>query len=151
MDIQGKNFIGFKQVASGQKTFRGFNPRAGAPLEPVFYEAGSNETDQALNLAADAAAVLPGFPASRKADLLLAIRQQILDLGYALIQRASEESGLDTGRLHGERDRTANQLKLFADILKEGSWVDARIDTALPDGKPLPRPDIRRCCGPSAR
>jgi 2,5-dioxopentanoate dehydrogenase len=60
----------------------------------------------------------------------------------------ARESGLDTGRLEGERERTLEQIKLFADIVKDGSWVDARIDTALPERKPLPRPDIRRLLQP---
>ena len=79
---------------------------------------------------------------------LLAIREEILALGDVLVERAVKESGLDTARLTGERDRTTNQLKLFADIVKEGSWVDARMDTPLPDRKPLPRPDIRRMLRP---
>jgi NADP-dependent aldehyde dehydrogenase len=79
---------------------------------------------------------------------LLAIREEILALGDALLQRASVESGLDIGRLGGERDRTTNQLKMFADLVREGSWVDARIDPAIPDRKPLPRVDIRRMLRP---
>ena len=47
-------------------------------------------------------------------------------------------------RLIGERGRTVNQLKLFAALIREGSWVSARIDRAIPDRKPAPKPDIRR-------
>ena len=141
MLIQGKNFVGFEQSAVGEKTFRGFNPRTASALEPAFSEASQAEVDQALKLAAEAAVTLRGLSADKRAAFLLAIREEILALGDALIERAVQESGLDTGRLTGERDRTTNQLKLFADIVKEGSWVDARIDTPLPDRKPLPRPD----------
>ena len=148
MSIQGKNFVGFEQSALGQKTFRGFNPRTASALEPAFHEATQAEVDQALKLAADAAVTLRGLSAEKRAAFLLAIREEILALGDALVERAVQESGLDTGRLTGERDRTTNQLKLFADIVKEGSWVDARIDTPLPDRKPLPRPDIRRMLRP---
>jgi NADP-dependent aldehyde dehydrogenase len=148
MLIQGKNFVGFEQSAVGEKTFRGFNPRTASALEPAFSEASQAEVDQALKLAAEAAVTLRGLSADKRAAFLLAIREEILALGDALIERAVQESGLDTGRLTGERDRTTNQLKLFADIVKEGSWVDARIDTPLPDRKPLPRPDIRRMLRP---
>ena len=47
-------------------------------------------------------------------------------------------------RLAGERGRTVKQLRLFAELVREGSWVDARIDRAIPDRQPLPKPDIRR-------
>src|SRR6185312_10443265 len=57
-------------------------------------------------------------------------------------------TALGQDRLRGERDRTVNQIKLFVDIVSEGSWVDARIDPAMPDRKPLPRPDIRRMLQP---
>src|SRR5690606_25653986 len=61
------------------------------------------------------------------------------------------ESGLPEARLTGERGRTVGQLKLFAALLREGSWVDARVDLPEPDRKPLPKPDIRsmqRALGP---
>ncbi len=148
MLIQGKNRIGFAQSASGAKTFHAFNPRAGAALEPAFFEAAPSEVDRALELAADAAVVLRSLSAEKRAEFLLAVGEEILALGEVLVERAAEESGLDTARLTGERDRTTNQLKLFADIVKEGSWVDARIDTPLPERKPLPRPDIRRMLRP---
>ena len=57
---------------------------------------------------------------------------------------AHAETALPTQRLAGERARTANQLRMFAALVREGSWVDARIDRALPARTPLPRPDIRR-------
>jgi NADP-dependent aldehyde dehydrogenase len=148
MLIQGKNLIGFAQSGRGAKTFQGFNPRTASALEPLFHEADQSEIDHALELAAKAAVTLRALSAEKRADFLLAIRDEILALGDVLVERAVQESGLDTARLTGERDRTTNQLKLFADIVKEGSWVDARIDTPLPDRKPLPRPDIRRMLRP---
>jgi len=148
MSIQGKNLIGFEQSAQGEKTFRGFDPRTATALEPDFHEAAPGEVDRALTLATEAAVKLRALSAEQRSDFLLAIRDEILTLGEALVERASQESGLDTGRLQGERDRTTNQLKLFAEIVKEGSWVDARIDTPLPERKPLPRPDLRRMLRP---
>jgi len=148
MLIQGENLVGFARSAQGEKTFRGINPRTAAALEPAFHEASQSEVDKALTLAAEAAVALRAVSAEKRVEFLLAIREEILALGDALVERAVQESGLDTGRLQGERDRTTNQLKLFAEIVKEGSWVDARIDTALPERKPLPRPDIRRMLRP---
>ena len=65
-----------------------------------------------------------------------------------MIERAMNESGLPAQRLQGERVRTTNQLYMFADLLEEGSWVEAVIDTAIPDRKPLPRIDIRKMMVP---
>src|SRR5208283_4154828 len=76
--------------------------------------------------------------------LLESIADEIGALGDALVERAALESGLSKERLTGERARTVNQLRMFAALVKEGSYLDARIDTALPDRKPLPRPDLRR-------
>jgi 2,5-dioxopentanoate dehydrogenase len=72
------------------------------------------------------------------------IGEEIIAVGEKLISICAEETALSVDRLVGERARTVNQLKMFANLVREGSWVDARIDTALPERKPLPRPDLRR-------
>jgi NADP-dependent aldehyde dehydrogenase len=144
MALHGKNFIGSKLSAVGQKTFHGFNPRTGQQLSTAFHQATEDEIDQALNLAADA------FPAFREsspetvAAFLEAIAQGIEALGDQLIEQTASETGLGRDRLVSERGRTMNQLRIFASLVREGSFVDARIDTALPDRKPIPRPDLRR-------
>ena len=84
--------------------------------------------------------VLAGF-LERIGDLIMAA-------GEKLISTCAEETALSVDRLVGERARTVNQLKMFADLVREGSWVDARIDTALPDRKPVPKPDLRRMLMP---
>ena len=82
--------------------------------------------------------------AAERAIFLESIADEIMALGDELIQRAMLETGLPEARLIGERGRTVGQLKLFAEVLREGSWVEAVIDIAMPDRKPLPRPDIRK-------
>ena len=82
--------------------------------------------------------------AKERATFLRRIAEQIEMLGDELIQVCQEESKLTVDRLRGERVRTINQLVMFADLIEEGSWVDARIDTAQPDRKPIPKPDLRR-------
>ncbi len=148
MGIHGKNIIGARLSSRSGKTFRGYDPRAGQAIEPDFFEALEQEVDEALMLADEAAVALRGFGAERIGDFLLAMREEIGGIGDALIQRAMLETGLDEARLKGERERTLNQIKLFADLVREGSWVDARVDTALPERKPVPRPDIRRMLQP---
>jgi len=83
----------------------------------------------------------------QKADFLRSIAFEIDALGDTLLQQAANETNLPIERLKGERFRTTNQLHLFADMLLEGSWVEAVIDTAIPDRTP-PKPDLRRMLFP---
>ena len=71
-----------------------------------------------------------------------------MNLGDELIVRVMAESNLPRPRLEGERGRTIGQLKMFANLLRDGSWVEASIDTALPNRTPLPRNDLRKMLRP---
>ncbi len=79
-----------------------------------------------------------------RAVFLEAIIKEIENLGDEIILTAMKETNLPEARLAGERARTCNQLRQFAELLKEGSWVEAKIDTAIHDRTPLPKPDIRK-------
>jgi NADP-dependent aldehyde dehydrogenase len=104
--------------------------------------AGVNQVFEAAEAAFDE---YRGLPAERRAVFLEAIAEEIEALGDELLSVASSETALPIAeRLMGERSRTVNQLKLFAALIREGSWVSARIDLAIPDRKPAPKPDIRR-------
>ncbi len=117
-------------------------------MEPEYNEATSEEVDRAVESASEAANPLRALNAEQIARFLYSIGQEISAIGDVLIDCANRETALGVDRLKGERDRTVNQIKLFADLVTEGSWVDARIDTALPERKPMPRPDIRRMLQP---
>lgn len=144
MSLHGKNFIGSVLSAEGTHHIFGFNPREGTKLETAFHEATADEIDRALNLAAQAAPALRAASADQIASFLEKAGAEIEGLGDALIEQAAAESGLGKDRLTGERARTTNQLKLFASVVRDATHLDVRIDTALPDRKPLPRPDLRR-------
>jgi 2,5-dioxopentanoate dehydrogenase len=144
MQLHGKNMIGAALSAEGRQTFAGVAPQTGETLSPPFFEATMAEVDRAAVLAAEAASALAACSAEQVAGLLDNIGSEIAALGDALIERAAQESGLSKDRLTGERTRTVNQIRLFAEIVREGSWVNASIDTAMPERSPLPRPDIRR-------
>jgi len=88
----------------------------------------------------------PGFEVL--AEFLERIGDMIMAAGEKLISTCAEETALSVDRLVGERARTVNQLKMFSERVREGSWVDARIDTPLPDRKPIPKPDLRRMLMP---
>ena len=110
--------------------------------------ATDEEIEEAATKSVAAFAVYKKTTPEQRAVFLETIAEEIMALGDALIQRANLETGLPEARLVGERGRTAGQLKLFAELLREGSWVEAVIDTALPDRTPLPRADLRKMLVP---
>jgi NADP-dependent aldehyde dehydrogenase len=146
--LHGFSHVAGRRGSAGGPVFRAHDPAADAPLEPAFHEAVPADVDAALAAAADAFADYRTRPAETRARLLEAIAAEIEALGDALLTRAQRETALPLARLQGERGRTCGQLRLFAGVVREGSWVDARIDTALPDRQPLPRPDLRRMLVP---
>ncbi len=141
--MTGKNIIGASLSGDSKEIFYGENPSNGQNLEPGFYEATQQEIDEAIEKASAAFQHYRNVSGKDKATFLETIAEEIVALGESLISRCMEETGLPEARLLGERGRTVGQLKLFANLLREGSWVDARIDTVEPDRKPLPRPDVR--------
>ncbi|MEN2787235.1 aldehyde dehydrogenase (NADP(+)) [Sphingomonas qilianensis] len=143
MDITGAILIGSTDRTAGT-TFDAVNPATGAALTPSFAEAGPADVADACALAADAFTVFSDLAPEQRAQFLEAVAEQIAAIGDVLIERAMAESGLPRARLEGERGRTIGQLKLFASVVRQGDWVDATIDPALPDRAPLPRPDLRR-------
>lgn len=155
MELHGLNIIGGEPsdppIAKGVQTtltFSAINPATGKRLDPLYYEATGEEIDRALQLAQQAFESYRTMSAEKVAGLLDAMAEEIAALGDELIQRANLETGLPEARLIGERGRTTGQLKMFAQLVREGSWVDARIDRAQPERKPLPRPDLRRMLAP---
>src|SRR5262249_32768645 len=94
-------------------------------------------------LAHEAFAVYSRASGAEKGRFLRRIAENIEALGDELIERANAETALPVPRLRNETGRTCNQLRMFAELIEEGSWVDARIDRGDPDRKPLPKPDVR--------
>ena len=123
-------------------SFQAFSPEQGRALPQSFAEATGADVQTATAAAAEAFQQMQREDRRQPAELLVVIAEQIEALGPALIEQAQLESGLTAARLTGERARTVGQLRLFAELLREGSWVGARIDTALPQRTP-PRPDLR--------
>jgi len=128
---------------STNKSFQAINPSTNELLDGQFINATSEDVDEVVKKASIAFNIYRKKDKDSIANFLDQIADEILNLGDALIERCHLETGLPVGRLQGERGRTMNQLKLFATVVREGSWVDARIDTALPERSPIPRADIR--------
>jgi alpha-ketoglutaric semialdehyde dehydrogenase len=147
MNLTGENFIGAGRSGEG-KSFQAENPATGKALDIEFFEATTSEINAAIEKAGQAFQIYRNKTGIQKAIFLEAIAEQILALDTLLIKRCMEETGLPETRLVGERGRTIGQLKLFAQLLREGSWVDARIDTADPKRVPIPKPDVRSMLRP---
>ena len=146
--LSGRSIIGFGVSADREEKLYSFSTLTGSVLPESFSVASSEDIETAITKASGAFPVFSSLPAARRAEFLEAIAEEINALGEKLIERAHLESGLPAARLNGERDRTVNQLKLFAGILREGSWTEVVIDTAMPERKPLPRSDIRKMLMP---
>jgi 2,5-dioxopentanoate dehydrogenase len=146
--LDGRHFVDGEWVGGedGAATaHRAHDPSDGTPLAPDYRDASAALVERAARAAQAAFATYRALSAERRAAFLRAIAQEIEALGPALLERAHRETGLPLDRLTSERGRTMAQLRLFAEVVEEGSWVEARIDRALPQRLPLPRPDLRRC------
>ncbi len=131
--IKGINYIGFSTSKNGSGTLQAYNPEANRELPEQFSIATEEDIDQALEKARQAFMEYRNFSGEKKAAFLDQIAEEIIALGDELVERASAETGLPTGRIEGERGRTTSQLQLFAELLRKGDWVDARIDRGEPD------------------
>ncbi|WP_031427887.1 aldehyde dehydrogenase (NADP(+)) [Flavimarina sp. Hel_I_48] len=136
--ITGKNYIGKTLSNGGKTTYKTINPAAGSENEITFFEATQAEVDQAVEKAASAFEIYKKKSGKEKAEFLEAIVAELEANAEALKEIYRLESGLPEGRSNGEFARTTGQLRAFATMLKEGSWVEAIINN--PEGKP----DLRR-------
>lgn len=98
-------------------------------------------------IAARAAAAAGPFAATTPTDrarALVAVADSLIEHGDELVGIAQRETGLTEPRLRGELKRTAVQLRLFADTIVDGTYLDVRVDAADADFVLGPRPDVRR-------
>ncbi|MDA0194322.1 MAG: aldehyde dehydrogenase (NADP(+)) [Bacteroidetes bacterium] len=137
-------YLGYTTSSLGSDSFTAINPQDGQTIEGLFVDATSEEINKAVVLAEKAFSVYKKTTNETRTAFLEAIASEIENLGDELINTGMQETALPQARLQGERGRTCGQLRFFASIVKEGSYVDARIDTAMPDRAPIPKPDIRQ-------
>jgi len=134
--------------ATTDDSFRALNPITGEQIEPQFNSSTIEQVDAAANSASDAFAAYRALSGKDRAAFLRNIADGLDTATEELAWRAQQETALPAPRLQGEVKRASNQFRLFAEVLEEGSWVAARIDPAIPDRKPLPRPDLRSMLHP---
>ena len=113
-----------------------------------YKDATVTEVDAALQGAQIAFQSYKNLSGKKKAEFLNAIADEIEALGQELVSTAMQETSLPEARIVNERGRTTGQCRMFANLLEEGSWLEARIDTANPDRTPAPKPDIRKMLVP---
>jgi len=146
--LSGRSLIGFREGTGAGKPLYATNPTTGQQFEPGFIPATAEEVDQAVQLAADAFTVYSRTGGKERSAFLKKIAEKIESITGEIVERAALETALPVARLQGETARTCHQLRLFAQVAEEGSWVNARIDHADPERKPLPKPDIRSLMRP---
>ncbi|MGI3170600.1 aldehyde dehydrogenase (NADP(+)) [Pseudooceanicola sp. C21-150M6] len=137
--LTGKHLIAGQWVAS-DATFTS-DPVTGEPA--TFCSGGAAEIDAAVTAAEEAFATYGWTSRETRAKFLEAIADEIEARGADLTAYGSAETGLPEARLNGERGRTTGQLRMFADHIRKGDYLDVRHDAALPDRQPLPRPDLK--------
>ncbi len=147
--LTGLSLIGGMSVGGAAgKEFSAINPATGEPLPPTYCAATLQQVDDAASAAETAFASYRKLPGRKRAEFLGTIAGNIDAIVDELVDRVRQETALAEPRIRGETARTSNQFRMFAAMVEEGSWVDARIETALPDRQPIPRPDLRSMLRP---
>jgi NADP-dependent aldehyde dehydrogenase len=152
MDQTGELLIGGAGCRGAGEAFRGYDPASGVMLDPVYASATLADVSEACALAASAFPLYRECSPEARAAFLEAIATNLEVVGDALAARARAETGLPEARVRGELGRTCGQLRLFSRVVRDGAYLDVRIDHALPQRTP-PRPDLRllqRPLGPVA-
>ena len=142
------SIIGFGSGSPEGGPFYAQDPKSGEKVGPGFFSAQLDEIDAAVALAEKAFSMYGNCSGERKGQFLRQIASNIQKVEDQIVECAMLETGLPPARLKSEIARTVGQLHLFAQLVEEGSWVAARIDTADPNRRPVPRPDLRSMLRP---
>jgi alpha-ketoglutaric semialdehyde dehydrogenase len=140
--IEGKQIIGFEIKAGGDVLWQATNPATGEKIAD-FHTATASEIEEAATKAYAAFLIYRKKSGLEKADFLDAIAAEMTAISDELLTMCMAETALLHANLTIELNRTINQLKMFGNLLREGSWLDARIETADPTRTPRPKPDVR--------
>lgn len=143
MTFLGRSLIGTTDAPASGQPFHAMNPATGAELPEPFHVATPEDIDRAASLAAEAFPVYAATSPAERAAFLRAIADEMEATRADFVARVPLETALPEGRANGELGRTIGQLRMFADLVEEGSWVDARLESAMPDRAPVPKPDLR--------
>ncbi|WP_370440599.1 aldehyde dehydrogenase (NADP(+)) [Kineococcus halophytocola] len=132
------------RVRGRGRTVHAVDPRTGRTLDPGYALGGAEDVDRAATAAAEAFRTYRRTDPGVRAAFLDTTAEILTDRTETIVARVQQETGIPEARVRGELTRTVNQLRLFAGVLREGSAAGVRIEPALPDRTPLPRPDLRQ-------
>lgn len=142
------SFIGYTRGDYSSRSFQAVNPANGEKLPNHYAFASDEDVNLACQLADQASLKLAALSGQEKAKFLRTLADGIEGIVDDLVGVMTQETGLPELRVRGETGRTCGQLRMFAQLVEDGNWVDARIDRAQPDRKPLPKPDLRSMLRP---
>ena len=148
MKPDGGSLIGFGSSGPGGAEFQAFDPARGVHFEPTFTSATLDDMARAVQLATAAAPVWAKLSGAERNRFIRSIADKLEAKAGDLVARSMLETALPEARLRGEVARTCGQLRLYGEAAERGDWLDVRIETALPDRKPLPKPDHRSLLRP---
>lgn len=146
--LTGASFIGQARSASTTLYTHGIQPGTGIQLEPGYMSASEKDVERALHLAASAFQTYSNLSGEQRAEFLRRIAKHLELLAPEILQRGELETALSAARLDTELKRTTGHLQMFANLIAEGSWVDARIDHGDLQRAPVPKPDLRSMLRP---
>ena len=124
--------------------FQAVNPTDGVAFGAEYPENSHSEVLDSIKSAASTKSLFASLPLAKRAQLLEEIASEIEKVRPDLVNIANLETGLPAPRINGEISRTTVQLQLFAEMIRTGVHLNAIIDLADADYKPVPRPDIRK-------
>ena len=143
MKFQAHSLIGFAPTTTEGPTFRAVEAATGQTIEPEFFAATPADVERAATLAAAAFPIFAAKTATERATFLRLIADKMDAAKDELTARAGLETGLPVARCNGEIARTTGQIRLFAAVIEDGSWVEARLESGDAERKPVPKPDLR--------
>ncbi len=144
VDLTGELFLAGERVRGTGAELRATDPRTGRALEPVYRLGTTADVDRAATAAAQAFRPYRRTDPKVRAEFLDSVADGLAAIGEEVVDRVQRETGIAEARVRGELARTVNQLRLFAGVVRDGSYTGVRVETALPDRTPLPRPDLRQ-------
>ena len=138
------SLVAGEPVAGTAGSTQAVDPAQNQKTGPEFTLLGEDQVEQAAQAAAEAFPTYRKLAPEARAAFLRSAAERIEAHGEEIVATAMTETGLPQPRLQGELARTVNQLRLFATVAAAGDHLGVRIEPALPDRKPVPRPDLRQ-------
>ena len=146
--LRGHSLVSGVSVRETGEVLNAVNPATGQKLAPDYHLLELSSVPAVTQKAQEAFEDYADRSGADKAKFLRTIADRLEEVAEDLVERMPKETALPEPRVRGETARTIGQLRMFADLIQKGSWLDARIETAQPDRQPLSKPDLRSVLRP---